>query len=302
MTEIQATVFCFRWRSLEVFMFFTIPVLMYHHVSPAGGMINVSPQHFASQLAALKKAGYRTLKASEFADCLQGKMDGGAERFKKAVVLTFDDGYLNNWVYAHALLQKYGLNAILFAATGEIGQGEVRPHLLDNSGNDLPPSYEHHTCKKMKQEGEMDDVMARWSELRAMEQAGTFEIFSHTHSHRRWDLLCENVAEKSAKLAEDLQLSRQALARELAKSDTEHLCWPQGYYDEDYVREAVAQGFKYLYTTDAYGFNRPHMDSRFIYRISAKNRSGAWLLQRLFVARHPSIGRVYNGLKKSKAA
>lgn len=46
----------------------------------------------------------------------------------------------------------------------------------------------------------MDDVMARWSELRAMEQAGTFEIFSHTHSHLRWDLLCENAAEKSAKL------------------------------------------------------------------------------------------------------
>ena len=32
----------------------------------------------------------------------------------KSVVISFDDGYLDNWVYARQVLEQYGLHAVLF--------------------------------------------------------------------------------------------------------------------------------------------------------------------------------------------
>jgi hypothetical protein len=37
---------------------------------------------------------------------------------RKSIVITFDDGYLDNWVYAHPILQKYGMHAVVFVVTG----------------------------------------------------------------------------------------------------------------------------------------------------------------------------------------
>ena len=80
-----------------------VPVLMYHHVRPGAGMIATTPEHFEDQLRWLAKNGYTTLTAAQFARHLQGE---GVPR--KSVLLTFDDGYLDNWVYAYPLLKKHG--------------------------------------------------------------------------------------------------------------------------------------------------------------------------------------------------
>lgn len=72
MTKMQARYFAF----VDVVWFLCFVRYLFLCITmsaPQAGMINVSPPHFESQLAALKKAGYHTLKASEFADYLQGK-------------------------------------------------------------------------------------------------------------------------------------------------------------------------------------------------------------------------------------
>lgn len=76
----------------------SVPVLMYHHVRPEAGMIACTPENFEDQLRWLQKQGYRSLTLAEFNEHLNGKDVG------KAVLITFDDGYLDNWVYAYPLL------------------------------------------------------------------------------------------------------------------------------------------------------------------------------------------------------
>ncbi|MOA61340.1 hypothetical protein D3C78_1864560 [compost metagenome] len=44
-----------------------VPVLMYHHVTPAGGMINALPDVFEAQISRLARAGYQSLSTDQFA-------------------------------------------------------------------------------------------------------------------------------------------------------------------------------------------------------------------------------------------
>lgn len=269
--------------------FHSVPVLMYHHITPAGGMINTSPGNFDSQMAALVENGYTSLTAEQFSSYMRGESVP-----EKSVLITFDDGYLDNWVYAHPVLKKYGLNAVMFLVTGWAHHGEPRP--LNGSGQALPSCPAHRECMDLVDNGKAHDISVRWSEIQAMEEAGTFEIHSHTHTHTRWDLKLDRAGKCEA-IANELQQSKAVLQAELNKNSP-HLCWPQGYFDADYLQAAKDAGFEILYTTDAYGFNRAGGNRQYIYRFAVKNKSGAWLMHRISIARNPYIGPLYNRWKK----
>lgn len=269
-----------------------VPVLMHHHVSPTPGMITVSPENFESQIAWLAREGWTAIGL----DDLSGFMAGQPVP-QKSVVITFDDGYLDNWVYAHPILQRYGMRAVLFQVTGWTHDGPLRPHA--GQGQALPEIPEHHACENMALAGHGDPVIARWSELQAMVAAGTFEIHSHTHTHTRWDKLNLSVTERRDKLGADLDLSCQALRANMG-SVSSHLCWPQGYFDPDYVEVARAAGFDHLYTTHAYGRNLRHGDPLHIYRFAVSNRSAAWLKKRFMYHQHPLVAPAFNRFKAWK--
>ena len=214
------------------------------------------------------------------------------------MLITFDDGYLNNWVHAHPVLARHGMRAVLFIITGWIGDGPVRPHA--GQGGPLPATPDHDACKQLVAAGRADEVMLRWSEIEAMRAAGTFEFHSHTHTHTRWDKECAgDVQAKRARIADELRLSREALAGRLG-SVSDHLCWPQGYFDADYVAAAREAGFRHLYTTDPFGQNTPGADPEHIYRFAVRNRGGSWLNRRIWLSRDPFWGPRYHAWKAWK--
>src|SRR5690606_6120237 len=125
------------------------------------------------------------------------------------------------------------------------------------------------------------------------------EVHSHTHSHTRWDLIASSEQAKIECLHDDLLKSRQTLEHRLA-SASRHLCWPQGYFDDDYVRIAKDLGFDHLYTTDARGQNRVLADPSHIYPVAIRNRPYPWMRQRTWLATHPVLGPLYNQWKGRK--
>lgn len=265
----------------------SVPVLMYHHVSPAEGMISVSPVNFEDQLKWLSRRGYRSLSCDEFAAHLAGEPVP-----RRSVLITFDDGYLDNWVYAYPLMKRYGFHGVIFLVTSWIGDGPVRPHL---GQNELPPTPAHRECEDLIQAGRADEVMLRWSEIIAMRNDGVFEFHSHTHTHTRWDLGPEK-ADKNDRMQQELETSREVLQDKLG-SVSEHFCWPQGYFDEDYVRLAQAAGFRYLHTTRAFGRNVPGMDPARIHRFAVRNTTGQSLGRRIVVGSNPLIAPVFHRFK-----
>ena len=259
-----------------------LPVLMYHHVSPQPGLVTCSPENFRAQMEWLAKNGWKTLSTAAFAKALES-----GEVPKKSVLITFDDGYLDNYVHAYPVLKRLGLHAVIFVVTGWIGEGPAR------SGQALP-CPDHKACKAAIAAGRADEVMLRWSEIEEMEASGAVEFHSHTHSHIRWDKESP-VGEHIEQMEADLMRSQAELRRRLGK-ESPHLCWPWGYFEPEYQNVAREMGFSAQYTVDK-GVNIPGTDPARIRRMVVKDRAGAWFARRLRIYSHPWLGTVYARLR-----
>ncbi|AOV16182.1 hypothetical protein BJI67_03060 [Acidihalobacter aeolianus] len=267
-----------------------VPVLMYHHVGPRPGLVTVSPATFEAHMTRLARSGYRTITADELLAFMQGR----ATVPDRSVAITFDDGYLDNYVHAYPVLQRLGLHAIIFAVTGWIGDGQPRPYA--GGWEDLPDCPDHRTCKRLIEAGEADRAMLRWSEIETMSADGTVEFHSHSHSHVRWDQLHPELAARNAALREDLERSRATLAERLGLNDR-HLCWPWGHIEPEYPTLAAGLGFQAQYSVIR-GTNLPFDNVPAIRRIDTKERPGRWLARQLFIYRSPRRARLYLALRR----
>jgi peptidoglycan/xylan/chitin deacetylase (PgdA/CDA1 family) len=264
---------------------------MYHHVISNPGLVTVSPQNFELHMQTLAEKGYSALTADQFAGFLQGRNDVPA----RSVLITFDDGYLDNYVHAFPIMQRLGLHGVIFVVTGWIGEGAPRPHAGETGSAAVPDCPNHKLCTHAIASGKADDVMLRWSEIERMEAGGCIETQSHTHSHVRWDKLFADKGERLAALEQDLRRSLETLHGRLGRSYT-HLCWPWGYFEPEYQIVASELGFTTQYTA-AKGLNRAGDDPAHIHRMVAKNRPGSWLSSRLWIYRQPWVGRLYLKLR-----
>ncbi|MCX6133284.1 MAG: polysaccharide deacetylase family protein [Ignavibacteriales bacterium] len=95
----------------------SIPVLMYHRVleqaAESAHGIWVSAGQFASQLGSLKRRGFQTITFHDYDRFLRGEV----KLPTKPVILTFDDGYEDNYRVAFPLLQQHGFSAVVYAVT-----------------------------------------------------------------------------------------------------------------------------------------------------------------------------------------
>lgn len=99
------------------------PILMYHrvdsdHPSDAVGRdLTLTPQQFEAQLAALRERGIAAVSMAQLERRLRRR-----EPLDRIVVLTFDDGYADQYRYAVPLLRKYGGSATFYIVSGEVGK------------------------------------------------------------------------------------------------------------------------------------------------------------------------------------
>lgn len=102
-----------------------IPILMYHRVDDvlipgnryAAGL-TVSVENFESQLKYLNDNHYQTVGLTD----LYNAIYAGIDLPSKAVILTFDDGYQDNYTNAFPLLVKYKQKGTFFIVSGSVGK------------------------------------------------------------------------------------------------------------------------------------------------------------------------------------
>ncbi|MGP4043701.1 polysaccharide deacetylase family protein [Streptomyces sp. 2A115] len=149
-TEVDATTAAAAERTAKELPAATAPVVLtYHDIDDdSTSEYAVTPAAFDAQLAALEKAGYRSLTSEEFANYLKG---GPAP--PRSVFLTFDDGPKGLWVNADHILARHRMHGAVFLITSRV---DDRPYYLS------------------------------WREVERMAGSGRWDFQAHTHDlHRR---------------------------------------------------------------------------------------------------------------------
>lgn len=101
-----------------------IPVLYYHSVLPDSEVttrneVTISPENLKTQLQLVKDLGYTTLTMSELNDYIINNK----EIPKKSILITFDDGYADNYVHAFPILKELDMKATIFVISSGIDGG-----------------------------------------------------------------------------------------------------------------------------------------------------------------------------------
>lgn len=193
-----------------------LPILMYHGVledSARQGQYVVSPALLEEDLRWLQTHGYETVVMQDLIDYV----DDGKPLPEKPVMLTFDDGYYNNYRYAYPLLRQYGMRAVIspVVSWSEKYSEKDADHVI----------YSHIT----------------WEEMREMSDSGVMEIQNHSYDmhyatagKRKGTLkqATETSAEYQAALREDLEKAQAMLTETLGKAPTT-FTYPYGAICED---------------------------------------------------------------------
>jgi len=106
-----------------------VPVLLYHGVAPRRDFSNrvdsqygIAPRDFATQMALLRHAGYRTITLETFVRFV----DGDRVRLPAhPLLLTFDDARADSWTGADAVLRELGWSAVMFVDVGAVDRGDA---------------------------------------------------------------------------------------------------------------------------------------------------------------------------------
>lgn len=111
-----------------------VPILMYHALTENPGEVSdmvMTQRAFQQQMAALAQAGYTTVNYDDLAAYVRR----GVPLPKRAVVLTFDDGYADTLTLAAPVLQTYGFQAQVAVIGVSLGKAAykqtgqpIRPH------------------------------------------------------------------------------------------------------------------------------------------------------------------------------
>lgn len=187
------------------------PVLLYHSVDTSGSVISISPRAFRLQMDYLSGHGYRTLSLNDYVRNLKR----GTQPPERSVVLTFDDGFKNNYTEALPILSAYGFTCTIFLATDFVGKTCTWER--DSSIGGLP--------------------MLSWTEIREMEHFG-MEFGSHGCSHAHLTQLSQDGIRR------ELLDSKSIMEREL-KKPIRFFCHPYGDASEltqQMVRDAGYAG------------------------------------------------------------
>ena len=180
-----------------------LPVLMYHLIlkNPTGkNKFIVSEKTFEEDLQYIQNNGYSTILVQDLINFVEGK----SELPPKPILLTFDDGAYNNYLYAFPLAKKYNIKFVFSPIAAE---SEKYSQIKDEN-----PNYAHSS----------------WENIKEMSDSGLVEIQNHTynmHSSKNPRIgctkkFCESEETYKQKLSDDILKAQDLIENHTQKRPT----------------------------------------------------------------------------------
>lgn len=132
----------------------SMPILMYHDLTEDASKtssMTVTSERFRLDMEYLQSFSYTPLFPSEVEEIVQGKRALPS----RAVMITFDDGYLSNYTLASPILKQTGMKATVALIVDHIEKAD-------------PSNTSRHSLD--------------WDEVKAMYDSGLFQFGSHTYN------------------------------------------------------------------------------------------------------------------------
>ena len=154
-----------------------IPIIYFHSIAPQQNPdwvrkgLTLELRYFEDFLEYLKRNRWETLFFDEYLHIRKS----GEKPGKKVCCLSFDDGYLDNFIYAYPLLKKQGFKATIFVSPEFIDHKRSVSKTLEDVWNGSA------TSKEIDKWG-----FLTWEEMRIMQQSGVMDIHSHTMTHTKY--------------------------------------------------------------------------------------------------------------------
>lgn len=203
---------------------YEMPVIMYHRVikdESEKGVHGtyVTVKQFEEQIRYLKKKGYETVT---FKDLLNNRYKQRFDKNKKWIMLTFDDGYKDNYENAFPILKKYKFKGIIYILDGiEYNKWDV-----DNSGNP-----------------EKKFALMNQNELLEMQKYG-IEFGGHTSTHPR-------LAKLSTDKVKTEIINSKSNIEKLIGKELLSFAYPYGSLNEEVKNVPQEAGYKFAVATDS---------------------------------------------------
>lgn len=226
-----------------------LTVFTYHRILPNPHPDALSCEVFERQLDFISER-FEILSPDDALAFIAGTFSNPNGRY---AMLSFDDGWLDNWLYATPILKKRGLKAALALSAGFLHDCPVRTR------ESVPSEIVERRnldAEKMAPEGDTLCYLSR-EEVRAMHDSGCWSIEAHGTKHLK------NNREISSIAAAGTNVSRESFEASL-RSDLQNCCreintitgrtpkmmfWPWGHYSDLSVQIAKSEGFSAQFTT-----------------------------------------------------
>jgi len=197
-----------------------VPVLVYHHILHdeenhfGENSFIVSVENFKQQMKFLKDNNYITITLNQ----LENYIKGNTELPGKCVLITFDDGYKSNYVYAYPIMKEYSQHGVIFIVSGWI---KNQPHTFNSE------------ALQILEQSEIDS------------SRDIFEYASHTHN-----LHYLNEKNESALLASSYEIISVDLLKSKDLLKTTSIAYPYGKYSDKTIQIVKELGFSMGFTVN----------------------------------------------------
>lgn len=208
--------------------------LAYHSISPEySDALSVHPDKFRKQMQFLKSSGYRVVPLEQALLCQE------RNRNEKIAIITFDDGYEDNFRYAFPILHELGFPSTIFLIVSLVGTG---------------------TTLKWANSPFSRSILS-WSQVEEMQSSGLVSFGSHTMTHR----MLTDLSLSEAKW--EIETSRRVLEEQL-NTQVHSFCYPAGRFNPSIADLVKHAGYKVaVYTPSSSRTSSLHQEGFHIARI-----------------------------------
>lgn len=208
-----------------------IPIVMYHSMledESRHGKYVISPQEFEADLKYLESHGYTTVLVSDLIN-----YTNGGTLPEKPILLTFDDGYYNNYLYAYEIAKSHNAKFVI----SPIGYYAD----LYSKSDERNAYYSHAT----------------WAQLKEMTDSGLVEVQNHSYDLHKSEngvlgvkaVSGESDAQYQQRLSEDLIQAQEAIEHNVGVRPTT-MVYPFGAVSKATPEIVKALGFSVTLTCE----------------------------------------------------